>query len=305
MEKELNNKKRIKLKGDYKKKVFILKKNYIISSQISNPLVLKKEIPFDYGNKVITIKRTYKNTDNDIILSCKNIAKKFNERPILKKISFNLKRGQILGLLGPNGSGKTTLFKILAGEINPDQGEIKFNNEIINNNPIHIRAQKGISFLQQNKGLFNNLTAYENLYAVLELYIKDKNKIEQKIFNLLSYFGLQYLINIKAKHFSGGELKKIAALQRVCNQNISCLLLDEPLSALDPLSISSIKNFILELKKTGLSMIITEHNIMAIQDILDYCIIIREGNIMAEGKINDIKKNEDAIKYYLGSNFKI
>lgn len=301
MEKEI--KRKIKVKGSFKQNNFILKKEYIIKENISNTLLLKNEINLLKNKKteIVVNINSIKKSKNDNIISCKSINKSFDGRPILKNITFNLKRGQILGLLGPNGSGKTTLFKILAGEIHPDSGEIKFNNEKINDDPIYIRARKGISFLQQHKGLFENLTAYENLYAVLELHMNDKNKIEQKIFKLLSYFGLQYLSNIKAKHFSGGEQKKISALQRICNQNINCLFLDEPLGALDPLSISSIKKFVLELKRTGLSMIITEHNIAAIQDILDYCIIIRDGNIMAEGKMSDIKKNQDAIKYYLGS----
>ena len=216
-----------------------------------------------------------------------------------------MQHGQILGLLGPNGAGKSTLFNLIIGKIFPESGEIKLNNEKINLLPIHKRALKGISLLEQHKGLFGNLTAYENLYAILELYIEDKNKIEAKIFQLLSFFGLQYLANVQANKMSGGEYKKISTLQRICNKNIKVLLLDEPMAALDPLSISSIKKFILELRSMGLSVIITDHNFFAIQDILDKCIIIRDGNIMVEGPPKLIMKDEKAIKYYLGTGFKI
>ena len=164
---------------------------------------------------------------------------------------------------------------------------------------------KGISLLEQHKGLFGNMTAYENLYAILELHIEDKSKIESKIFQLLSYFGLQYLVNVKANNMSGGEYKKISTLQRICNKDIKVLLLDEPMAALDPLSISSIKKFILELRGMGLSVIITDHNFFAIQDILDNCIIIRDGVVMVEGPPKDIIKDQKAIKYYLGTGFKI
>ena len=171
--------------------------------------------------------------------------------------------------------------------------------------PIHKRALKGISLLEQHKGLFGNMTAYENLYAILELHIEDKSKIEAKIYQLLSYFGLQYLANVKANNMSGGEYKKISTLQRICNKDIKVLLLDEPMAALDPLSISSIKKFILELRDMGLSVIITDHNFFAIQDILDNCIIIRDGVVMVEGPPKNIIKDEKAIKYYLGTGFKI
>lgn len=308
MEKE-EIKKKITLKAETNKsKKLILKKSFIYNIEAKNTLTLKKEYQEkksnSYDENIINFDST-KNSPLENIISCTAIAKSFDGRPILKNINFNLQKGQILGLLGPNGSGKTTLFRCLAGELKPDRGNIFLENKSILNLPIHERARKGISFLQQHKGLFENLTAYENLYAVLEIYIEDKNKIEKRIFELLSYFGLQYLSDTKAKFFSGGEIKKVSALQRVCISNLKVLLMDEPCSALDPISINSIKNFILELKRMGLSIILTEHNIAAIHDILDYCIIIRDGNIMAEGTMPQLQKNKDAIKYYLGKNFRI
>ena len=312
----------------------LLKKEYIVEQKqkplilnkikFKEPLTLTKEIeatpkPQAKEIKNIKIKKTEakivstniiklgeqdkKNKGN--ILTVSNISKSLGGKPILKNISFSLKHSQILGLLGPNGAGKSTLFNLVVGKIFPDMGEIKLNNEVINELPIHKRALKGISLLEQHKGLFGNMTAYENLYAILELHIEDKNKIETKISQLLSYFGLQYLVNVKANNMSGGEYKKISTLQRICNKDIKVLLLDEPMAALDPLSISSIKKFILELREMGLSVIITDHNFFAIQDILDNCLIIRDGNVMVEGPPRTIMKDEKAIKYYLGTGFKI
>ena len=233
------------------------------------------------------------------------MSKSLGGKPILKNVTFSLQKGQILGLLGPNGAGKSTLFNLIVGKISPDLGEIKLNNQKIDDLPIHKRANKGISLLEQHKGLFGNMTAYENLYAILELHVENKNKIETRIFQLLSYFGLQYLADVKANNMSGGEYKKISTLQRICNKNIKVLLLDEPMAALDPLSISSIKKFILELREMGLSVIITDHNFFAIQDILDNCLIIKDGTVMIQGKPKDIIKDENVIKYYLGTGFKI
>jgi len=319
MDKENNKdkKKKIQIKATtLPKDKLVLKKEHIINSN-EKTLILNKAVNLDLKknlnnsnlkaipSNVINIQSNEKIKKNKNILTLSNISKSLGGKPILKNISFSLQHGQILGLLGPNGAGKSTLFNLIIGKIFPESGEIKLNNEKINLLPIHKRALKGISLLEQHKGLFGNLTAYENLYAILELYIEDKNKIEAKIFQLLSFFGLQYLANVQANKMSGGEYKKISTLQRICNKNIKVLLLDEPMAALDPLSISSIKKFILELRSMGLSVIITDHNFFAIQDILDKCIIIRDGNIMVEGPPKLIMKDEKAIKYYLGTGFKI
>ena len=312
-DKPINKKQKMKIKADTKiNEKLVLKKDFLYFEK-QEILLLNKQIKkkFEKEKNEIKlassniIKLNNDNKKNDDILKISKVSKSLGGKPILKNISFSLKRGHILGLLGPNGAGKSTLFNMIVGKIFPDTGVIKLNNENINELPIHKRALRGISLLEQHKGLFGNMTAYENLYAILEIYIEDKNKIETKIFQLLSFFGLQYLANVKANNMSGGEYKKISTLQRICNKNIKILLLDEPMAALDPLSISSIKKFILELRDMGLSVIITDHNFYAIQDILDHCIIIRDGNVMIEGSPSTVAKDKKVIKYYLGSGFKI
>ena len=208
-------------------------------------------------------------------------------------------------MLGPNGSGKTTIFNLIIGKILPDEGEIIFNNEEIHNLQIHSRSLKGLSLLEQHKGLFGNMTAEENLFAILELHIKEKDKINERINALLGYFELGYLKKIKANSLSGGEYKKVSILQRICNPTISTLLLDEPCAALDPLSINSLKKFILELKNIGLSVLITDHNYYAIESILDKAYLIKDGQILVEGTPQEISNDKNAIKYYLGGNIKI
>lgn len=313
MEKQ-NSKKKIKIKGNlFLKEKLILKKEFILQEKYLTKLVLKNEInqnektkSFHLDNKnsleFFSLKRKKKIEKN--ILKCINISKTINGKPILKNINFNLKKGEILGLLGPNGAGKSTLFNLIIGKFSPTAGTIKLNDEDINNLAIHERSLKGISLLEQHKGLFGKMTAYENLYAILELHMENKDKIDFEISKMLSYFGLQYLSNIKADNMSGGEYKKISTLQRVCNKNIKILLLDEPMAALDPISIASIKKFILELRDSGLSIIITDHNFFAIYDILDNCILIKDGLVMIDGRPRDIINNEDVKKYYLGSSFK-
>jgi len=275
----------IRQKEDITKTIFLLKKEFTTISSAKN---------------IVKIKNNNKN-----ILEVKTISKSLGKKPILKNISLALEPGKIVGLLGPNGSGKTTLFNLIIGKIFPDRGTINFNNQEIQNLPIHIRSLKGISLLEQHKGLFGNMTAEENLYAILELHMKDKEKINQKIETLLAFFDLIYLKNTKANFLSGGEYKKVSILQRICNPNISVLLLDEPCAALDPLSINSLKEFILELKKMGLSVLITDHNYWAIENILDKAYLIKDGQILVEGTPQKISNDKDAIKYYLGNNFRL
>lgn len=287
--------------------VFLLKKEYSIdtlaNTKKEETFLLKKNFQV-IENKNELIKNTINLNNKNTLLEIKKISKSFSKKPILKNISLNLEPGKIVGLLGPNGSGKTTLFNLIIGKIFPDQGSIIFNNEIINNLPIHLRSLKGISLLEQHKGLFGNMTAYDNLYAILELHIKEKAKIDEKIKSLLGYFDLNYLKDTKANFLSGGEYKKVSILQRICNPNISILLLDEPCAALDPLSINSLKQFIIELKKIGLSILITDHNYWAIESILDKAYLIKDGQILVEGSPSKISNDKNAIKYYLGSNFR-
>ena len=273
--------------------------------QEQSPFILKKEFEVIENklSKESNIFNLKKGTSK--LLEVRKVSKSLGEKPILKNISLTLQPGKIVGLLGPNGSGKTTLFNLIIGKIFPDQGSILFNNEPIQNLPIHLRSLKGISLLEQHKGLFGNMTAEDNLYAILELHIKDKEKIYERIDALLAYFDLAYLKNTKANLLSGGEYKKISILQRICNPNISTLLLDEPCAALDPLSINSLKEFILELKKIGLSILITDHNYWAIENILDKAYLIKDGQILVEGTTDKISNDKNAIKYYLGGNFRL
>ena len=292
--------------------VYLLKKEFSLSSREQNETLIIKKEPFVLKKEFQVLEKIYNKKSNifnlktvsNNFLSVNKVSKSLGGKPILKNISLTLEPGKIVGLLGPNGSGKTTLFNLIIGKIFPDQGDILFNGEHIQNLPIHIRSLKGISLLEQHKGLFGNMTAEDNLYAILELHIKDKEKIYERIDSLLAYFDLAYLKKTKANLLSGGEYKKISILQRICNPNISTLLLDEPCAALDPLSINSLKDFILELKKMGLSILITDHNYWAIENILDKAYLIKDGQILVEGTTQKISNDKNAIKYYLGGNFR-
>ncbi len=285
LKKDSAKERKVQTSTENKTNTFILKKKFMIVDNIKD--------------NVFSL-----NQNNNKVLEVIKISKSIAKKPILKNISLKLEPGKIVGLLGPNGSGKTTLFNLIIGKIFPDEGRITFNNELINDMPIHLRSLKGISLLEQHKGLFGNMTAEENLFAILELHIRNKEKIYERIDSLLAYFDLGYLKNTKANFLSGGEYKKVSILQRICNPNITTLLLDEPCAALDPLSINSLKNFILELKNMGLSILITDHNYWAIESILDKAYLIKDGQILVEGTTEKISNDKNAIKYYLGGSFR-
>ena len=287
LKKDSAKERKVQTSTENKTNTFILKKKFMIVDSIKDK------------DNVFSL-----NQNNNKVLEVIKVSKSITKKPILKNISLKLEPGKIVGLLGPNGSGKTTLFNLIIGKIFPDEGRITFNNELINDMPIHLRSLKGISLLEQHKGLFGNMTAEENLFAILELHIRNKEKIYERIDSLLAYFDLGYLKNTKANFLSGGEYKKVSILQRICNPNITTLLLDEPCAALDPLSINSLKNFILELKNMGLSILITDHNYWAIESILDKAYLIKDGQILVEGTTEKISNDKNAIKYYLGGSFR-
>lgn len=296
------------------KNILVLKKNQAtkidnnnnnVEKTLINTFILKKKFTILKTDTILNENIFNLNKGSQKLLEIKKITKSLGNRPVLKNISMTLEPGTIVGLLGPNGSGKTTLFNIIIGKIFPDQGSVLLNNEPIHEFPIHIRSQKGLSLLEQHKGLFGNMTAEDNLYAILELHMKNKEEINKKIDYLLSYFNLDYIKKTKANFLSGGEYKRLSILQRICNPNVSALLLDEPCAALDPLSIDSLKKFILELKKMKISILITDHNYWAIESILDKAYLIKDGQIIVEGTTEKISNDKNAIKYYLGGNFRI
>ena len=268
---------------------FLVKKKFILNEKY---LIEKKLRPVE---NVVDFKNTSKSN-----LEIRNVSKILDNKPIIKNISLSVEPGKIVGLLGPNGCGKTTLYNLIVGKYSVDKGDILLNNKKIQDFPIYQRSRMGISLLEQHRGLLNNLTAFENLCAILELYINDKDKIHKRANELLAKFNLEYLKNVRARNLSWGEYRKCGILQRICNKNLSILLLDEPCAALDLISVNSLKQFILELRKSGISILITDHNYFLIEDILDKVYIMKQGQIITSGTTKQIEKDEKAIKYYLG-----
>ena len=236
------------------------------------------------GFRIIKFKK------NKPIFQIKDVSKSFDGRPILKKINIEIFPGEIVGLLGPNGSGKSTLYSTIIGEHQADSGKIFLKNIDISEKPIHERAKAGIGYLSQQRSVFN-MSCYDNLLGVCQLSIKgSKNQIAM-VEKLLDEFNLQHLRNINSSVLSGGEVRRLM------------ILLDEPMSALDPRVIQDIQKYILKIQSYGHSLLITDHQVRNLFDIVDRAYVLGEQSIIAKGTPSEILKSSKAIELYFGSSY--
>ena len=234
----------------------------------------------------------------------KNVSLGFGNRLILNNINFSINKNTIHGILGPNGAGKSTLFHLITGLLSPKNGEIKIAGNTANEYPIYLRTRKfGIGFVPQHGGAFLDLTVHDNLKAISEIVIDNKNYRTERINYLLSKFELSHLKDIKARNLSGGEFKKtVIALSLLSEPTI--LLLDEPLSALDLITISMLQEIIINLQQeTNITICICDHIASSLLQITDSAMILSNGRIVAEGSPRDLVNNIDAKSAYFGDSF--
>ena len=239
------------------------------------------------------------------ILTVKGISKFIDKRVILRKIDFEINKGEIFGLLGPNGAGKSVTFNVLLGIMKADHGNVFVEGTRITNFAIHERAKKfRIGYIPQNDSVFKGLSCIDNLKAIAEITIKDRVKQESVVEELLSEFNLSHLRNVIANNLSGGERKKLVIARALVN-NPKILLMDEPYGAVDPINIDMIKKIIIDLQKKGVSVLITDHSAQNVLSIVDRCSIISGGEIITSGKPKEIIHNNKARQLYFGENFNI
>jgi lipopolysaccharide export system ATP-binding protein len=238
------------------------------------------------------------------VLEAKNITKAFKDRIVLDCVTSSFPVGQIVGILGPNGAGKTTFFSILTGITSADSGSIELNGKDIINLKVHQRAKAGIVYLPQDSSIFRGLSVENNIKAVLEITYSSKNEIKSKLDELLEAFSLSHLRTTRATLLSGGERRKVE-IARALATSPMFLMLDEPFSGIDPISVSEIMTIIRELKNSGIGIIITDHNVRETLQIMDYGYILVNGKILVQGITLDILNDENTKKQYLGEAFKI
>ncbi len=237
-------------------------------------------------------------------LVIKKISKTYGNKDVVRDISISIKRGEIVGLLGPNGAGKTTTFYAIVGLIKPDRGSIFLDKSEISNYPIYKRGKLGISYLPQEASIFRGMNVEDNLLSIIEVLEKDKVKQNIILQNLLNEFDIDHVRKSKSVVLSGGERRRLE-IARTLASNPKYLLLDEPLTGIDPVSIEEIKIIIKKLKQKNIGILITDHNVRETLKIVDKVYIVNEGAIFFEGNPQDAISDDKIKKFYLGSEFKL
>tara|TARA_Y100001970_G_scaffold250844_1_gene323045 strand:+ start:763 stop:1506 length:744 start_codon:yes stop_codon:yes gene_type:complete len=237
-------------------------------------------------------------------LKVNKISKSFGNKQVVRNISLNINRGEIVGLLGPNGAGKTTTFYIIVGLIKPDTGEIHIENIDVSTLPIYLRGQKGISYLPQEASIFRGMNVEDNLMSIIEIIEKNREKHQIILENLLNEFDIQHVRKSKSIVLSGGERRRLE-IARTLASNPKYLLLDEPLTGIDPVSIEEIKIIIKKLKNKNIGVLITDHNVRETLKIVDKVYIVNEGTIFFQGLPEDAVNDKKIRNFYLGSDFNL
>jgi len=237
-------------------------------------------------------------------LSVVSIAKSYDKRVVLTDVSLSVGPGEVIGLLGPNGAGKTTCFYSVMGLVKPDSGRIMLDGDDITGLPMYRRAILGLGYLPQETSIFRGLSVEKNILTVLELSEPDKAARERRLDQLLDEFGLTRLRDAPAMALSGGERRR-AEIARALAANPSIMLLDEPFAGIDPLSISDIRDLIVELKKRGIGVLITDHNVRETLDIVDRGYIIYDGRVLFAGSPEELVADENVRRLYLGESFQL
>lgn len=238
-------------------------------------------------------------------LRVNNISKKYKSRQAVKNVSLHVNRGEIVGLLGPNGAGKTTSFYMIVGLIQCDTGTIFLDNDDVTNLPVHVRAQRGISYLPQEASIFRKLSVEDNIMAILELR-KDLDK-KQRLATcnrLLQEFHVEHLRNTLGISLSGGERRRVEIARALATEP-KFILLDEPFAGIDPISVIDVKRIIAHLCTRNIGVLITDHNVRETLDVCERAYIVNEGEIICEGNPKEILANKQVREVYLGENFNL
>ena len=235
-------------------------------------------------------------------LRTKNISKFYSGRNVVKEVSLEVKKGEIVGLLGPNGAGKTTSFYIIVGLIKPYSGKILLNNEDITKMPMYKRARMGIGYLPQEPSVFRKLTVEENIKAVLEMTDFSFDYQKEVLESLLNEFGLNRVRRSRGDLLSGGERRR-TEIARALAVNPQFILLDEPFAGVDPIAVEDIQQIIYKLKQKDIGILITDHNVRETLSITDRSYLLFEGSILKSGTTKELAEDEEVRKVYLGQKF--
>ena len=239
-----------------------------------------------------------------MILKAQNLMKSYSGKKVVKDISLTVNQGEIVGLLGPNGAGKTTSFYMIVGLIKPNGGNIFLDEQEITSFPMYKRAQSGIGYLAQEASVFRKLSVEDNILSVLQLTKLSKKQQLEKMESLIDEFGLNNIRKNRGDLLSGGERRR-TEIARALATDPSFILLDEPFAGVDPVAVEDIQRIISKLTKKNIGILITDHNVQETLAITDRTYLMFEGNILKDGKPEELAEDEIVRKVYLGQNFEL
>jgi len=237
------------------------------------------------------------------VLKAVGVANSYIGRRVVNGINVEIAGGEIVGLLGPNGAGKTTTFHMMVGLVQPEQGKVILNDEDLTSAPIYKRARAGISYLPQESSVFRRLTVADNLLAILQTLDLSVEEQKERAQSLMVMLGISHLADHLAFTLSGGERRRVE-IARALVLSPYFLLLDEPFTGVDPIAVAEIQKIVRRLVKSGIGILITDHNVRETLGICDRAYIVNDGNILEEGTPEKIASSTQARKFYLGEGFK-
>lgn len=234
------------------------------------------------------------------LLRVKGLVKNYGRRRVVDGVDFHVERGEIVGLLGPNGAGKTTTFRMTCGMIDPDAGKVSLAGKDVTNWPMFRRAKEGgMGYLAQESSVFRKLSVQHNLLGVMEMLGMARKTRKRRCEELMEQFGIAKLRRSKAMSLSGGERRRLE-IARCLVSNPEIILLDEPFTGIDPVTIASIQEIVRDLRSRGISILITDHQVRETLQITDRSYVIRAGQVLCHGRPNEVLQNPAARKYYFG-----
>lgn len=237
-------------------------------------------------------------------LRAENLVKRYRKRVVVNKVSLEVDQGEIVGLLGPNGAGKTTSFYMIVGLISPNFGKIFLDDTEITKLPVYKRAQRGIGYLAQEASVFRKLSIEDNIRAVLEMSDLPKEEQKERTESLLLEFGLQKIRKSKGFQLSGGERRR-TEIARALAIKPNFILLDEPFAGIDPIAVEDLQDIVSSLKDKNIGILITDHNVHETLSITDRAYLLVEGRILKSGTSEELAKDEQVRRIYLGKNFEL
>jgi len=242
--------------------------------------------------------------ENNLTLKCDKLVKIYRRRTVVNQVSIEVNQREVIGLLGPNGAGKTTTFYMITGFIRPNSGKVILGEEDITKLPMYKKARKGIGYLSQEPSIFRRMTVEENIMAILQMQKMKKRERQERLKQLLEELDIAHLARNKAYTLSGGERRRVEITRALVTEP-KFLLLDEPFSGIDPITVEEIQKIIFRLKERGLGMLITDHNVRETLSICDRAYIICDGVILKSGTAEFLANDPEAKRIYLGEKFRL